>query len=138
MECLTLTLPAMFADHHVIEVRRVLSELPGLGAIYASSAFLSAEIEYDPTVISPQEIESVLKAAGYLDELPFSVEVGVLLPGEDGDQPFFRHSTAYTQAGKTVSFAQNIPFSGRALWPCPGMKPTKGEEAEEYFRADHA
>ena len=135
MECLTLTLPAMFADHHVIEVRRVLSELPGVGAIYASSAFLSAEIEYDPAITSPEAIEYALKAAGYLDELPFSVEVGILPAGEDGDQPFFRHSTAYTQAGKTVSFAQNIPISGRALWPCPGMSPAehsvlKREEAE--------
>lgn len=130
MECLTLTLPAMFADHHVIEVRRVLSELPGMGAIYASSAFVSAEIEYDPAIITPQKIESVLKATGYLDELPFSVEVGVLPAGEEGDHPFFRHSTAYTQAGKTVSFAQNIPLSGRALWPCPGMGPTEQKEAD--------
>jgi len=62
-----------------------------------------------------------LEAAGYLAEFPVPVEIGAKPAGSDGDAPFFRHTTAYTQAGKTVSFAQNIPFAGRPLWPCPGL-----------------
>jgi len=129
MESLTLKLPAMFADHHVVEVRRVLSSLPGVGDIYASSAFLSAEIEYEPDLISPEEIERALKTAGYLEALPVPEEVGAKPIGENGDRPFFRHTTAYSQAGKTVSFAQNIPFAGRPLWPCPGLGLIEREEA---------
>ena len=119
MESLTLKLPAMFADHHVIEVRRVLSNLPGIGVIYASSAFQTIEMEYDPTLITPQQVEDALDAAGYLSELLIPIEIGA--GDEMAEKPFFRHTTAYTQAGKTVSFAQNIPFAGRPLWPCPGM-----------------
>ena len=136
MESLTLKLPAMFADHHVVEVRRILSELPGVGIIYASSAFQSAEIEFDPNLTNAQEIERVLNAAGYLDEITIPVEVGAQPVGENGDaeslfrRPFFRHSIAYTQAGKTVSFAQNVPFAGRPLWPCPGLGLIVREEAE--------
>ena len=121
MESLTLKLPAMFADHHVIEVRRVLFELPGVGDLYASSAFQTVEIEYDPMLTNPQEIEHALDKAGYLADLPIPVEIGAQPATENGDRPFFRHSIAYTQAGKTVSFAQNVPFAGRPLWPCPGM-----------------
>jgi copper chaperone CopZ len=132
MESLTLKLPAMFADHHVIEVRRVLSELPGVGDIYASSAFLSAEIDYEPDQITPQEIEHALKTAGYLEALPIPEEIGAERNGKSGDteKPFFRHTTAYAQAGKTVSFAQNISFAGRPLWPCPGLGLIEREEAE--------
>ncbi|NJN45047.1 MAG: heavy-metal-associated domain-containing protein [Anaerolineae bacterium] len=120
MVSLTLKLPAMYADHHVVEVRRILSELLGIGDIYASSAFQSAEIKFDPSLTDTQEIERVLNAAGYLGEIPIPAEIGAQIDGENG-RPFFRHSTAYTQAGKTVSFAQNVPFSGRPLWPCPGF-----------------
>jgi copper chaperone CopZ len=130
MESLTLKLPVMFADHHVVEVRRILSELPGVGDIYASSAFQSAEIKYDPDLITPQEIEHALSASGYLEGLSIPVEVGAKPIGENGDKPFFRHTTAYTQAGKTVSFAQNTPFTGRPLWPCPGMGLVAREEAD--------
>jgi len=121
MESLTLKLPAMFADHHVIEVRRILSELPGIGEVYASSAFQSAEIEYDPVLITPQAIDHALETAGYLDALPVPEEIGAQPVTDNGDKPFFRHTTAYTQAGKAVSFAQNVPFAGRPLWPCPGL-----------------
>jgi len=30
MEVLSLELPAMYGDHHVVEVRRLLFELPGV------------------------------------------------------------------------------------------------------------
>lgn len=130
MESLLLKLPAMFADHHVIEVRRVLSELPGIGDVYASSAFQSAEIEYDGNLITPQDIERALDQAGYLSALPVPVELAAKPAHEDGEKPFFRHTTAYTQVGKTVSFAQNVVFSGQPLWPCPGMGVIKRKEAD--------
>lgn len=128
MESLILKLPALYADHHVIEVRRVLSALPGVGDIYASSAFQSVEIEYDSTLTNPQDIERVLDDAGYLAELPVPVEIGA----EVGqvEKPFFRHTTAYTQVGRTVSFAQEITSTSRPLWPCPGMGVIKQKEAD--------
>ena len=35
MEVLTLELPAMYGDHHVVEVRRILLEIPGVDNVYA-------------------------------------------------------------------------------------------------------
>jgi copper chaperone CopZ len=130
MESLTLKLPAMYADHHVIEVRRVLSTLPGVSDLYASSAFHTVEIEYDDALTNAQLIELALDGAGYLAELPFSVEFGTEAGLENAEKPFFRHTTAYTQVGKTVSFAQNVSFTGRPLWPCPGMGVIKRKEAD--------
>ncbi|MCB9135926.1 MAG: heavy-metal-associated domain-containing protein [Anaerolineales bacterium] len=133
MESLTLKLPAMYADHHVIEVRRVLSCLSGIGDIYASSAFQSVEIEYDSTQTNPQAIEYALDGAGYLSELSVPVEIGT--QAGQVEKPFFRHTTAYTQVGRTVSFAQEISATSRPLWPCPGMGVIRSSQLKE---ADHA
>jgi copper chaperone CopZ len=121
MESLSIKLPALFADHHVVEVRRILSELPGIGDIFASSAFRSVEIKYDPALVDDENIARVLAAAGYLDELPLPLEIGAQENGQEKARPFFRHSTAYAQAGKTISFAQDVPITSRSHWPCPGM-----------------
>ena len=39
MKTLSLELPAMYGDHHVIEVRRILLEIDGVKDVYASSSF---------------------------------------------------------------------------------------------------
>jgi len=48
METLTLDLPSMYADHHVLRVRDALSALKGVKDVYATG-----------------EIEEALKSAGY-------------------------------------------------------------------------
>lgn len=132
MEKLSLKLPAMYGDHHVSEVRSLLSKLPGVAEIYASSSFQMVEVDYDEAVLSPDEIKAGLDEAGYLGELPMPVERGASADRENGDRPFFRKSAVHEQVGPTLSFAQKIPFSGRPLWPCPGMGPieTKHKELE--------
>ncbi len=120
METLTLRSPAMFADHHVVEVRRILRSLPGVGNVYASSAFHTIEIEYDDSLTAAEAIQSALDAAGYLAQLPVPAETHNGDPASDV-KPFFRHTTAYAQAGNTIAFAQDMPYAGRPLWPCPGF-----------------
>jgi len=116
-------LPAMYGDHHVVEVRRILMELPGVEDVYASSSFQMVEVEYDETKLDPQQIEAILEEQGYLGELPVPVERGALQDQQNGDKPFFRTTAAYKQTGLAVSFAQQVPSAGRPLWPCPGMGP---------------
>lgn len=132
MNFLTLKLPAMFGDHHVIEVRRLLSALPGVGDIYASSSYHTVEIHFEGAKLTPEEITEVLADAGYLDEMVVPVETGAY--SEEGDDlpAFFRASTAYKQTGNMVSFAQDIPYSGRPIWPCPGFGPISHEEEVEH------
>lgn len=131
METLTLNVPAMYGDHHVIEVRRVLSGLPGIGEIYASSAFQIVQLEYDPEQIKPEAIKAALEEAGYLQELDVPVETGAVAYSPDGQETFFRHTTAFEQAQHVVSFAQEVQPAGRILWPCPGLGVIRKVDEEE-------
>lgn len=134
MKTFQIDLPAMYGDHHVVEVRRLILELPGVEDVYASSSFRFVEVQYDETKLEPQAIKAVLEEAGYLGELPVAVEQGAVEERENGDKPFFRHTIAHAQTGQSISFAQKVPYAGRPLWPCPGMGPlvqVKGETEEE-------
>ena len=131
METLTFELPTMYGDHHVVEVRRLLLEMPGVEDVYASSGFHVVEVTYDPTKVTPDTMHACLKEAGYQGELPTPVEAGAAAYLEKGDRSFFRHTTVYENVRQTVSFSQNVSYYGRPLWPCPGMGPIKTKELEE-------
>jgi copper chaperone CopZ len=65
MEKTTLSVPTMFADHHVINVKRLLSPLSGVENVIASSAFKQVEIEFDPAKTPQETLVKVLTEAGY-------------------------------------------------------------------------
>ncbi|MBI4788670.1 MAG: heavy-metal-associated domain-containing protein [Chloroflexi bacterium] len=65
MEKITLTVPAMFADHHVINVKRLLSPLSGVETVIASSAFKTVVIEFDGSKTSQAVLVQALTDAGY-------------------------------------------------------------------------
>jgi copper chaperone CopZ len=124
----TLELPTLYGDHHVVEVRRILLELPGVQEVYASSGFQFVEITYDPGQVSETELHTRLETAGYLDELAVPQETGVSDYQEASHKAFQRHTAAYEGTKQTVSFAQNVSYSGRPLWPCPGFGVVEVEE----------
>jgi copper chaperone CopZ len=64
-ERLTLTLPHMYADHHVQRVREVLAGLDGVADVYASAMDMQVDVEYDPAKTSPEAVRSALGQAGY-------------------------------------------------------------------------
>jgi copper chaperone CopZ len=122
MQKVTYETPSLYGDHHVTEIRRILLELPGVEDVYASSAFHIVEVSYDPQKINDLEIAVKLDAAGYLGEWTVPIEAGATAyHAADGLKPYFRHTAAYEQTRLTVSFAQNVSYLGRPLWPCPGM-----------------
>jgi len=123
MEVLSLELPAMYGDHHVIEVRRLLFEMSGVEDVYASSGFRAAEITYDPGKVDEEAIKAKLDEAGYIGELLIPEETGIAVSDGNEQDTFYRHTEAYEQTGRVVSFAQNIGYEGRPLWPCPDMSP---------------
>ena len=131
MEKKKYDLPAMFADHHVVEVRRILLEMPGVSDVYASSAFQVAEVSYDPEVVSEADITGKLQEAGYLGELSISAEAGVPATSKNGDGVFFRHSEVFEHTKETIGFTQEVSFVGRPLWPCPGLGVIKTLEEEK-------
>jgi copper chaperone CopZ len=65
MASLELTIPSLWADHHVIKVKQLLSPLPGVENVFASAAFKAVEIEFDPGKTSPAALTKALTDAGY-------------------------------------------------------------------------
>ncbi len=116
----TINLPAMYADHHVIEVRRLLMEVPGVSDVYASSGFQVVEIEAEETVEEALLVK-ILEKAGYIGELPVDAEVEITAAESGGKSKEHRHSSLYEQTRQAVSFTQVVKSNGKALWPCPGM-----------------
>jgi copper chaperone CopZ len=128
---LEIKAPAMYGDHHVVEVRRLLLELPGVQEVYASSAFHTIEITFDTDLVSEETILKTLGDSGYLDELVFPTESGTAAYLEQGKpQPFFRHTEVYETSRQTVSFSQNVAYLGRPLWNCPGFGVIRKMEEE--------
>ncbi|HRQ36490.1 MAG TPA: heavy-metal-associated domain-containing protein [Chloroflexota bacterium] len=121
MNTISLPLPMMYADHHVLAVRRLLLDLPGVADVYASSSFQTAEVTFDETQLDEEKIRSVLAQAGYMAELPVAVEFGSSQAFENG-KPFFRHTAVFPQTDRTITFAQDVPEMVRPLWPCPGLE----------------
>ncbi len=69
MTSVVIDVPVMYADHHVIEVRRILLGVPGVETVDASSAFQVVKIEYDPDKTSEDVLTKMLDENGYLGEL---------------------------------------------------------------------
>jgi copper chaperone CopZ len=132
METKVFETPALYADHHVSEVRRLLLEMNGVEDVYVSSAFRIVEVTYDSGKINESEIVEKLESAGYIGEFTIPTEAGVSAYQQEESSPtFFRHTSAYEQTRQTVSFTQNVSFQGRPLWPCPGMGVINVEALEE-------
>jgi len=127
METKAFEAPALYGDHHVSEVQRILKELPGVEEVYASSAFQAIEVSFDESKITADKIAASLEEAGYLGEVPMLAEAGVAVERKEGDG-VFRHTATYETVKKTVSFAQSVQFQGRPLWPCPGLGAVKMDE----------
>lgn len=121
MKSYSLELPALYGDHHVIEVRRILFEIPGIQDVYASSAFHFVEVTYDPAQVNEEAIKQKLAEAGYLEEWVFPTETGKAVTEDLLSPQFFRHTAVYEAAQQTVSFQQSVSYSGRPLWNCPGF-----------------
>ena len=130
MKKVTFEVPAMYGDHHVIEVKRILLETPGVTDVFASSAFRVVEVTYEPEKINDLELAVKLDEAGYLGEWTVIAEKGLPATSRAEEGVFFRHTEVYEQTKQSLSFAQNVNYVGRPLWPCPGMGALKRMEEE--------
>lgn len=112
--------PALYGDHHVSEVQSILKELDGVKEVYASSAFQAIEVTFNEKKVTEKKIAERLEEAGYLGEVPILAETGVAVEKKEGEG-VFRHTAVYETVKETVSFAQQVQYQGRPLWPCPGL-----------------
>jgi len=65
MEQLTLSVPGMWADHHVLAVRDLLREDDAVTSTVASALEGAVRIEYDAARTDPQRIAALLSEGGY-------------------------------------------------------------------------
>lgn len=112
MQRLTLTLPALYADHHVASVRAALVRLDGVSEVRTSPAVHAVTIAYDPARQSPSSIEAALAAAGYHAGDP---ERAISTAGPAAP----RHTAVI--AGTFAFPHEAASREGRPLWPCPGF-----------------
>jgi copper chaperone CopZ len=120
MQKLIFDTPAVYGDHHVLEVRRILLAIPGVEEVDASSAFHRVEVIIDPNRTAVENIHGCLQAAGYLDLLPTASEVSL-----DSAK---RRTAGFEPTRQSVSFSQKVAVQARSGWPCPGMGKLKVEE----------
>lgn len=129
MKTKVIELPAMYGDHHVSEVRRILLEMPGVQDVYASSGFGVVEIEYDEKKVNDLELQVKLDDAGYTGELLTKIESEKAQSSGENTEIFLRHTSAYSQTKLVIGFGQNIgKQQGRPLWPCPGIGLIRNEK----------
>lgn len=83
MERVTFSTPTLFADHHVLTVRKILLDIKGVDTVIASPMYRDVTVDFDPAKTSSDEIHQAIEAAGY----PIGVEPELqdLVPAyEDG------------------------------------------------------
>lgn len=120
MEDLILTVPALYGDHHTLDVRSILGGIKGVSLTYVSPAAHQIALRYEATETSPQVIEQALAQRGYLAGAPETAYP--ISPAERAT----RHSAAYSGTGEALAFSESAPhFVNRPLWPCPGLEPMR-------------
>jgi copper chaperone CopZ len=104
MQKATLTIPAMYADHHVTRVKNLLGPISGVQNVYASSAFKEVVVEFDEKKTSQDALVKALTAAGYAPGLEEVVETS----------PFATPDAAWEKLGvrATVTNQVDLQLSG--------------------------
>jgi hypothetical protein len=102
MEELTLAVPGMWADHHVLAVRDLLREDDAVTSTTASALTGVVRVEYDASRTDPQRIAALLAEGGYACGEPEAAE------GPPTDKP------AWLTAGVrvTTTNAVDLAMSG--------------------------
>ena len=65
MEELTLAVPDMWADHHVLAVRELLLQDTGVAQVVASARDMVVYVTYDPSLTNAEQLGARLADAGY-------------------------------------------------------------------------
>jgi len=98
MEQVTLTIPALWADHHVINVKRLLSPISGVENVFASSAFKQVMVEFDAGKTSQAALVKALTDAGYA-------------PGEEAiveQSPYATPDPAWDKLGQRITTTNSV------------------------------
>ncbi len=98
MENLSLTIPALYADHHVTNVKRLLSPIAGVENVIASAAFKEVYVEFDAKKTSQAALVKALTDAGYAPGVEESV----------GVMPYAKADPAWVKLGQRVTVTNQV------------------------------
>jgi len=117
MEKVSLNLPLMYGDHHVLAVRDILGRLDGVEDVYATSAFKQVIVKFDATKVSQADMEKALADQGY----PVGVEptIPVWQPRQQ-EGPRFVAASGIAQMTSFQVPELNVGAGGPR--PCPGFE----------------
>jgi copper chaperone CopZ len=119
MEKVTLNVPGMYGDHHVLAVRDLLGKLPGVENIFATSAFKQVVVTFDPTKSKPADFEKVLKAEGYMESEARPDITDTIKAQRHGGSQF----VVASGIAETVRFeAPPVNWGAGGPRPCPGFE----------------
>jgi len=119
MEKVTLNVPGMYGDHHVLAVRDILGKLPGVEDVYASSAFKQVVVKFDPAKVEPSAFESALSAEGYMDDQQWPEITDKIKGQKHGGSQF----VVASGIAESVRFsAPPVNFGAGGPRPCPGFE----------------
>ena len=65
MESALFNVPKMYADHHVLVVRDVLLQAPGVQEVTANAMSRWVQVTFDPAAVSAESLQENLVEAGY-------------------------------------------------------------------------
>lgn len=97
MEEMTLSVPRMWADHHVLVVRRALATL-GVQEVEASAAHRFLRLSFDPATLQRDQILQTLAEAGYAPAE--SVEFPDPLANKERGSAWFVQGVRVTQTNR--------------------------------------
>lgn len=117
MEKLSLNIPLMYGDHHVLAVKKLLEALDGVESIYATSAFKHVLVTFDPAKISQADLVKVLTDNGYAPGVEMAVPEWK--PVQQEGARFVRASGL---AQMTMFNVPAMPVGTDAPRPCPGFE----------------
>jgi len=98
MEKVTFSIPAMWADHHTLAVREVLGQVSGVQEVVASAMYKDVLVNYDPAVVSPDDLAGTLAQAGY--EIGKAPELATIPERIDDSSDWFRFQQRITETDR--------------------------------------
>ena len=119
MEKVTIDVPGMYGDHHVLAVRDLLGKLPGVENIFATSAFKQVVVTFDPAKSKPADFENALKAEGYMESERWPAITDAVKGQRHGGSQF----VVASGMAEMVRFeAPPVNWGAGGPRPCPGFE----------------
>ena len=72
----SISLPAMFGDHHVVQVRQIVAALPGVKDIRASASKRRLSVTFDRAQLTAEALRAALAKGGFAPGAAAAVAVG--------------------------------------------------------------